>query len=115
MRTDLIERTKMFAVNIIHFTQTLPPNSVCKVIGNQLLRSGTSVGANYRSAQRAKSKSDFIYKIKIAEEEADESIYWFELLKDSKLLKDYTEADRLHNEASELTAILGSIAINQRD
>jgi four helix bundle protein len=84
MKNDLLDRSKIFAINIIHFVQSLPINSISKVLGNQLLRSGTSVGANYRSAQRGKSKSDFIYKVKIAEEEADESIYWLELIITSK-------------------------------
>ena len=85
-----------------------------KVLGNQLLRSGTSVGANYRSAQRGKSKSDFIYKVKIAKEEADESIYWLELIITSKILKDFLEAEKLLKEANELTAILASIVIKSK-
>ena len=114
MKTDLLERTKIFAVSVIHYTQTLPPTSVGKVIGNQLLRSGTSVGANHRSAQRAKSRSDFIYKIKIAEEEADESFYWLELILASMVSKEFSESERLLKEANELTAILGSIAIKSK-
>ncbi len=80
MKNDLLDRTKTFALSIIKYVQSLPTDSVSKVLGNQLLRAGTSVGANYRSSQRAKSKSDFIYKIKISEEEADESVYWLELI-----------------------------------
>lgn len=114
MKNDLLDRTKSFAINIIQFIQSIPMNSISKVLGNQLLRSGTSVGANYRSAQRAKSKPDFIYKIKIAEEEADESIYWLELIITSKILKDFSEAERLLKEANELTAILGTIAIKSK-
>jgi len=114
MKNDLLDRTKTFALSIIKFVQSLPTDSVSKVLGNQLLRAGTSVGANYRSSQRAKSKSDFIYKIKISEEEADESIYWLELIISSKILKDNSETEKLLKEANELTAILGSIAIKAK-
>ncbi|MEK6553215.1 MAG: four helix bundle protein [Bacteroidota bacterium] len=114
MKNDLLDRTKIFALNIIKFVQSLPTDSVSKVLSNQLLRAGTSVGANYRSSQRAKSKSDFIYKIKISEEEADESVYWLELIISSKILKDNSETEKLLKEANELTAILSSIAIKAK-
>ena len=114
MKNDLLDRSKIFAINIIHFVQSLPINSIGKVLGNQLLRSGTSVGANCRSAQRAKSRSDFVYKVKIAEEEADESIYWLELIIKSKILKDFSDAEKLLKEANELTAILASIVLKSK-
>jgi four helix bundle protein len=76
----LKERTKHFAVEIIRFVGALPNTRTCNVIGNQLLRAGTSVGANYRSSCRAKSRADFIAKMKVVEEECDESLYWLELL-----------------------------------
>ena len=72
-REELKKRTKEFALRIIKLVNALPNNPVGRVIGNKLSRAGTSVGANYRAACRAKSKSDFIYKINIVEEEADES------------------------------------------
>jgi len=72
---NLKKRTKDFAIRIIKLVNALPENSIGLTIGNQLLRAGTSVGANYRAACRAKSKADFIYKINIVEEEADESAY----------------------------------------
>lgn len=75
---------------------------------NQLLRSSSSVGANYRSACKGKSTADFINKITICEEEADESIYWFELIEESELVKDERVA-ALKNEARELTAIFTAI------
>lgn len=74
-RDELKRRTKEFALRIIKLVNALPNNPAGRVIGNQLLRAGTSVGANYRAACRAKSKSDFIYKINIVEEEADESAF----------------------------------------
>ena len=75
-RDELKKRTKEFALRIIKLVNALPNNPAGRVIGNQLLRAGTSVGANYRAACRAKSKSDFIYKINIVEEEVDESAFW---------------------------------------
>jgi len=74
-RDELKKRTKEIALRIIKLVNALPNNPAGRVIGNQLLRAGTSVGANYRAACRAKSKSDFIYKISIVEEEADESAF----------------------------------------
>ncbi len=80
---DFKKRTKAYALRIIAFLQTLPRNPTCVVLGRQLLRSGTSVGANYRSACRAKSRLDFISKMGTVEEEADETLYWLELLVES--------------------------------
>ncbi|GMV85586.1 MAG: four helix bundle protein [Dehalococcoidia bacterium] len=77
---DLRDRTMAFAVSIARFTESLPPSRVSEVFGRQLLRSGSSVGANYRSAQRAQSVAHMISKLAIVEEEADECIYWLELL-----------------------------------
>ncbi len=76
----LMALTKEFALDIIRFVESLPTGRTCLTIGNQLLRAGTSVGSNYRSATRARSRADFIAKLKIVEEECDESIYWVELL-----------------------------------
>ena len=83
---DLKRRTKNFALAIIGLVDDLPKGRTAEVIGRQLLRSGTSVGANYRAACRAKSAADFIAKMGIVEEEADECIYWTELLADAKIL-----------------------------
>lgn len=93
-----------FALNIIKLIDYLPKNSVANVIANQLLRSATSVGANYRAACRARSKADFISKITIVEEEADESCYWLQLVSKSNLLNNTLLID-LTKEANELTAI----------
>jgi len=101
---NLKKRTKQFALDVIKLVEGLPPGQTCKILGNQLLRSGTSVGANYRAACRSKSTADFISKMGNVEEEADESGYWMELLVDSGKLKAIT-ASTLIKEASELTAI----------
>ncbi len=83
---NLSFRTKAFALNVLRFTSSLPHSKVTDVIGKQLLRSATSVGANYRAASRAKSTADFIAKMGIVEEEADESLYWMELLIESGIV-----------------------------
>lgn len=101
---DLKARTKKFALNIIQLIETLPKNQIGKVISNQILRSATSVGANYRAACRARSSKDFISKIAIVEEEADETVYWLELINESGLNKSEILAE-LIKEANELTAI----------
>lgn len=80
---NLKKRTKVFALQIIKLVESLPKNKTCDVIGKQLLRSGTSVGANYRAACRAKSLPDFISKMGNVEEESDETAYWLELLEES--------------------------------
>ncbi len=83
----LMALTKEFALDIIRFVESLPNGRTCFTIGNQLLRAGTSVGSNYRSATRARSRADFIAKLKIVEEECDESIYWVELLVETGKVK----------------------------
>jgi four helix bundle protein len=80
---DLKERTKAYALQVITLVDGLPRRRSTDVIGNQLLRSATSIGANYRAARRGKSDQDFIAKLKIVEEEADECLYWLELLGES--------------------------------
>ena len=101
---DLLERTKKFALATIHFCEGLPKDETSRVLGRQLLRSGTSVGANYRAAHRAKSKADFISKMGTVLEEADESGFWIELLGDAGKVSSNTLAP-LHREAGELVAI----------
>lgn len=97
-------RTKKFALTVIKFFEALPKNETCRILGRQLLRSGTSVGANYRAACRAKSTADFISKMGTVEEEADESSYWLELLvEDGKVPA--VKAAPLIKEANELVAI----------
>ena len=83
---QLQDRTKRFAIRVIKAFARLPKNEATRVIGRQFLRSGTSLAANYRAACRARSSADFISKISIVTEEADETLFWFELLIESELI-----------------------------
>jgi len=103
--TTMKTRTRAFALEIIRLVGGLQPGTAGNALGKQLIRSGTSIGANYRSACRARSKPDFLSKITIAEEEADETIYWLELLRDTGMISEQC-AQPLLKEADELTAIL---------
>jgi four helix bundle protein len=111
---DLGPRTKTFARRIIRLYVALPKNdAAAQVLGKQVLRSGTSVGANYREAHRARSKAEFISKIGDCLKEADETLYWLELLLEESFLR----AKRLQllvNESNELVAILTTIAKRAR-
>jgi four helix bundle protein len=102
---DLIERTQEFALRVMRIVRALPSSQEGWVLGKQLLRSGTSVGANYRSCQRGRSRADFISKLGIAEEEADETCYWLELIIAAELLP-RESVEPLLSEAKEITAIL---------
>ena len=104
---DLKRRTKQFALRVLKLVAALPRTLAGKTIGGQLVRSGTSVGANYRAACRARSKLEFIAKIGIVEEEADESAFWMELIIESELLKVHL-VQPLLDEASELAKIMAS-------
>ena len=109
MDRDLEERTKNFSLMTIQFVSALPRNREADVLARQLLRSATSIGANYREANRAVSRPDFANKIGTVQKEAAETQYWLELIIDSGLSK----ADRviaLHKECSELLAIFGAIS-----
>jgi four helix bundle protein len=101
---ELKDRTKQFALRVMKLVDSLPPTAAGRAIGNQLVRSGTSVGANYRAACRSRSKAEFIAKIGTVAEEADESAFWLELIVDGGLLKSEL-VTALHQEAEELTAI----------
>ncbi|MGA7732671.1 MAG: four helix bundle protein [Chloroflexia bacterium] len=101
---DLRQRTKAYALRVVNLVQSLPRDLTTDVLARQLLRCGTSVGANYRSACRAKSQADFIAKMSIVEEEADESVFWLELLVESGVLSQSRLAD-LIQEGNELVAI----------
>lgn len=100
----LQDRTKQFALRVIKLVEALPKNKSGYIIGNQLLRSATSVGANYRAACRGRSKAEFIAKLGIVLEEVDETCYWLELIMESGLLKK-SKVELLHKEADELTSI----------
>ncbi len=112
--SDLKQRTKDYSLRIISLVNTLPNTPAGRVIGNQLLRSATSVGANYRSALRAKSKNDFLFKLNIAIEEADESLYRMELLTDSGLIPPLN-LDELLNEGNQLVSIFIATARTTRE
>ena len=101
---DLRERTKAFAVGIVRLVQELPRGRVADVIGGQLLRAGTSVAANYRSARRARSRRAFLAKMGIVEEEADESSLCLDLLIEARLVTS-ARVFELRHESEELVAI----------
>jgi four helix bundle protein len=105
--TEMKNRTKVFAKKIIELCRKLPKNREGNLIGNQIFRSGTSIAANYRSTCRAKSKADFIAKLSIVEEEADETVFWLEIIKEMEILK-LQELDVLLKEADEIVAIVVS-------
>jgi len=107
-RTEqLRKRTKDFAVGIIQLFRALPPSNEAQIIGNQLLRCGTAVGAKYRSACHARSRAHFISKIGVVTKEADESVFWIELLADLGIVN-LDRLELLLNEARHLTAIFNA-------
>lgn len=101
---ELKDRTKKFAVRIVRMFKALPRSAEAYIIGKQILRSGTSVAANYRAACRARSKAEFIAKIGIVAEEADETVFWLELLIETNIVKAEKLAD-LMDEAKQISAI----------
>ncbi len=101
----LRDRTRKLALTVIRLVESLPPSETGRVIGRQLLRSGTSVGANYRASLRAKSRADMINKWKIVEEEADETLYWLELLCDAGVLPE-SQLRPVMREVDEILAML---------
>jgi four helix bundle protein len=102
---DLPERTRQFGIRVIRLVDALPKRKSATVIGNQLLRSATSVGANYHAACRGRSRADFVAKLGIAIEEADESLYWLKMLLDVGLVPE-SKIYNLIDEANQLVAIL---------
>ncbi|RMG61136.1 MAG: four helix bundle protein [Deltaproteobacteria bacterium] len=104
IKTLLKERVKKLSLSIIEFSRSLPKNDVTGIISRQVIRSGTSIGANYFSACRARSKAEFISRMGIVEEEADETLYWIEILVESGIVKEETIAD-LKNELNEIISI----------
>jgi four helix bundle protein len=105
--SELKQRTRQFALRVLKLVSALPKTREGRAIGGQLVRSGTSVGANYRAACRGRSKAEFIAKLGTVEEEADESAYWMELIMDGGLLPT-KRVESLHQEAGELTAIMAA-------
>jgi len=106
-RAELRERTKRFALRVMALVAELPASTTGRAIAAQIIRSGTSVGANYRAACRARSRAEFVAKVGIVEEEADETAYWLELIVEGALLPE-PKARPLLQEAEELTAIFAA-------
>ncbi len=104
---ELQERTRQFALRVVNMFRALPRTDEARVLGRQVLRSGTSVAANYRAACRARSKAEFAAKLGVAVEEADETIFWLELLIESKVIPE-ARMKPLLVEANELLAILSA-------
>ena len=111
--SDLKQRTKQFALRIIRLYSSLGTSGAAAVIGKQLLRSGTSVGAQYREAARARSPAEFISKMQSATQELDESVYWMELLVESSLVEDRL-LEGLKQEADELIRLFVSSALTAK-
>ena len=108
---ELKKRTKLFALRILKLAAALPPTIEGRAIRGQLVRAGTSVGANYRAACRGRSRAEFIAKIGIVEEEADESAFWLELIIEGAFLKE-SRVRTLLDEASEITKIMATSRIS---
>ncbi len=106
---DMRKRTRLFALRVIRLAESLPNTPAANAIRNQMLRSGTSVGANYRAACRVRSRRDFVAKMGIVEEEADETCYWIELLIDAGLLNRQRVADLLQESDEILSIVISSI------
>jgi four helix bundle protein len=107
-------RTKKFALRVMKLVDALPHTRSAEVVGKQLLRSATSVGANYRAAQRGRSRAEFLAKLGIVEEESDESAYWLELLIESGTVAEKALADLLR-ESNEITAMIVASIRTARD
>lgn len=106
--SDLRERTKQFALRIITLASMIPRKREADIIAKQVVKSGTSVGANYREAGRARSKAEFTSKIGVVEQEADETLYWMEIIRECDWIK-HELVDSLIIEADELVAIFTTI------
>jgi four helix bundle protein len=104
---ELLQRTKQFALRIFKLVGVLPQTIQRRAVAAQLIRSGTSVAANYRAACRARSKPEFIAKLGVVEEEADESAFWLELIMETNLLS-ASKVEPLLSEASEIVAMMAS-------
>jgi len=112
-REGLRQRTKAFALRVVRLFRALPRNAEAQVIGKQVLRSGTSVGANYRAVCRARSRPEFIARMGVVAEEADETVFWLELLIEAGIMP-AKRLDSLLKEARELTAIFSASAQTAR-
>jgi four helix bundle protein len=108
---ELKKRTKKFSLRVLRLVSALPTNAQGRAIGGQLMRAGTSVGANYRAACRGRSRREFIAKIGVVEEEADESAFWMELIIEGEVLNERLVSPLL-KEAQELVAIMAKSRIS---
>jgi four helix bundle protein len=107
-KNEFEERTRRFALEVMRFVSGLPKDKVADILGRQLIRSATSIGANYREAQRGESRADFVHKVALAEKEASETCYWLELCQEGQVgVKETTTG--LLAEAEQLLAILVAI------
>jgi four helix bundle protein len=104
---ELKKRTKQFAIRIVRLYQALPKRDEARVIGRQVLRSGTSVAANYRAVCRARSKAEFVAKLGVVVEEIDETVFWLELLVETGIVAE-SRMESLQKEATELLAIFAA-------
>ncbi len=110
IKEDLLDRTKKFSIRVIRLVGALPNSNLGRRIGDQLLRSGTSAGANYRAACRGRSRAEFVAKLGIVEEEADESAYWMELIGEVGLVR-LSRVEQLRAEAIEIRNIMAKSRI----
>ncbi len=108
MGEDLRTRTKNYALRIIRLYTALPKSDVARVLGKQLLRSGTSIGANYREGYRARSKAEYIAKLGLCLQELEESAYWLELMAEAEIIP-ATRLESLQDETNQLIAILTTL------
>lgn len=104
---DLQDRTKRFALRIVNLYRALPKSDEARIIGKQLLRAGTSIGANYRAACRARSRAEFVAKLGIVLEEADESVFWLEIVRDTEILP-APQLEGIVRESQELVSIFAA-------
>ena len=107
---QLRERAKKFALRIINMSQALPNTRAANVINNQILRAATGMAANYRAAGRSRSRAEFIAKVGVALEEADETLFWLELLADSRIVK----PEKLHDLLAEINELIAIFAASRR-
>ncbi len=107
-KEEFLSRTKRFAILVFKLVDKFPKSKASDVVSYQLLKSSSSVAANHRASYRAKSKPDFINKIKIVAEESDESLFWLTFIQEIELIKNDKDLDQLIKEANELTAIFTS-------
>ncbi len=112
-REEMKGRTKRYANRIVRLCSALPKSWIARILGGQLLRAGTSVGANYRAVCRAKSNADFINKLRVVEEECDESLFWMELLIENNFVK-ASRLSKLMQEGNEILSIVVASAKTAR-